>query len=306
MAEAGLQEEIEISTDGPVDIVLDKGGAAGKIVPPEEGLQSLKDQVAKAREDSARRLAEKDRVIAEAAARAVAAEREVIVTRKSSIEVTIERLSSEKDSAKRDWIAAQEAGDWVKAADAQDRLSTANARIVAAEQGRQVLEEEIKAPPKQQPIYVDQVEQVARNLQPKSAAWVRTHPEYVTDAALNKKMIAAHNHALGEELTPESDEYFAHINERLGFTQPPQRQDVRARQSDDAGSNRAPVSAPVGRNVSQTPRRDAGVGTVRLEPYEIASALETIGPLYPKASRQEILRMYAENKLALQSEGKIP
>ena len=34
MADSAVQEEIEISTDGPVDIVLDKGGAAGKIVPP--------------------------------------------------------------------------------------------------------------------------------------------------------------------------------------------------------------------------------------------------------------------------------
>jgi hypothetical protein len=296
-------EDVEVTVGGeqkPVDVTLEKRQSA--IVPPEEGIESLKDQIARSRAEHAQRMGEKDRLIQEAAQRAVAAEREVTTTRKSSIEMTIESLQKDKDGAKRDWIAAQEAGDYPKAADAQDRMSQANARIVAAEQGRQALDDDLRAPPRQQPISTDRVEEVARTLQPRSADWVRQHPEFINRPDLNQKMIRAHHAAVGEGLEPDSDAYFTMVNRRLGLEREPEtaNEDAAPRRGD---GSRAPTSAPVGRDVAQNPRRAASPGTVRLSAEEASAALAL--NLDPKKSDREVFEEYARNKVALMSEGKI-
>ncbi len=310
MADTDLEVIVE-TQHKPVDVDLDKGAAGdGKaaIVPAEEGIESLKEQIARSTAESARRLGEKDRIIAETAQRAVAAEREVVTTRKDAITTTIESLTKDKDGAKRDLKQALEIGDYEKVADAQDRISAANARIVAAEQGRQVLEEESKAPPRQhQPIVSDPVEELARRLEPRSAAWIRQHPEYVGAGELNAKMIRAHHSAIGEGLQPETDSYFTFINRKLGLErepemsrQPPPREDLTMRQQDDT---RSPLSAPVGREVSQSPRRQASPGRVHLSADEVSTALAL--NLDPKKTDKEVLEEYARNKVALMSEGKI-
>ena len=52
---------------------------------------------------------------------------------------------------------------------------------------------------------------------PKSAAWVRSHPEFVTDAKKNRMMIAAHQLAIGHDLEPDSDEYFESVERTLAL-----------------------------------------------------------------------------------------
>lgn len=258
------------------------------IVSPEEGIESLKDQIARAQAESKARLGAADRAIQEQAARATKAEREVVEVKKGAVETTIESLTRDKEMAKRDFIAASETGDYKAAADAQDRISAANARIVAAEQGRVILEEELKAPPKPaqvQPQFVDQVEQVARQLAAPSAAWVRAHPEYITDPAKNEQMLRAHHGALAQGRREDTAAYFESINHALGIGGEHPRADVTPREG-----ARTPSSAPVSREVSQTPRRESR-GDVHLSAEEVEMAL-TLN-LDPNKSRDEILRDYA-------------
>lgn len=284
--------------DGAVTIELEKKseGEAGEkqpIVSPEEGIQSLKDQVVKAQADSARRLAEKDRVIKEAFDRANAAEAEVVTTRKDTIGTVIESLTKDKETAKRDYQTAMETGDFAKAADAQDRLSVANARIVEAERGKVALEEEIKAP-KPQPRtvetqrYDDPVEQLAAQLHPRSASWVRSHPDYVTDPTLNDAMIEAHNTAVKRHIPLDTDEYFGFINKRLGIEEGNKVQEPSRERST------APISAPVGRDVAQTPRRSTP-GTITLTPAQAQTARD-LGMSYQD---------YAKQLVECEKEGKI-
>ena len=53
---------------------------------------------------------------------------------------------------------------------------------------------------------------------PKALAWVDKHPEFKTSKEFNAKAIRAHYSAVGEGIAEDSDEYFAFIDKKLGFT----------------------------------------------------------------------------------------
>jgi hypothetical protein len=295
------QEVGEVASSAPP---VEKAPKAAQVIPAEAGVEELKKQVESVRAEAAARIAERDRMLRQASERAHTAERQVVESRKGAVDGVIESLAKDREQAKRDIIAGHEAGDFAKVADAQDRLAAAHARIAAAEQGKLALQDQVDNPPP--PVYVDNVEKLARQLiaagSPRSAAWLRAHPEYAEVGPLNDKMIRAHNHAIGEELAPETDDYFAHIERRLGLRDQQIEQPVV--QDKPNGAARAPVSAPVTRRAI----RDNGAGaeapgTVRLSAEEraIAIAMNTD----PKRSEQEILRAYAKNKLALIAEGKM-
>lgn len=299
-AEAAVEVPLTVVEEKPVEVALETKGTkteAKTVITAEEGIESLKEQVERAKRESATRLAEKDRQIADAFRAAQDAQRETVTVKKDQVGTIIESLTKDKDAARRDYAAAMTAGDFDKAADAQDRISLANAKIVEAERGKVALEEEAKVPPKAAPV-LDAVDRLAASLSPRSAAWVKAHPDYARDPKLNRQMIRAHEDAVDEGHPLDSDGYFAYINTKLGLTE---RRQAEGRQAD---SSRAPVSAPVGRDVTQSPGAQRP-GSIKLEPHEVRTAIETLSPLYPKADRAELLKIYAQNKQDLIAEGKI-
>jgi hypothetical protein len=303
MTDDPIKVELEPAEAPETKIVeaVEKPKSAAKIIPAEAGMEELKKQVEGERQAAADRLAERDRLLRDAANRAQVAEREVVVTRKNAVDAALTGLAKDRETAKRDLIAAHEAGDFAKVADAHDRLAEAHARIAAAQQGQMALQEQVNNPPP--PVYVDNVEKIARTLQPKSANWLRAHREYAEPGDANERMVRAHYSAIGEGLAPETDEYFAHVEKRLGIGV---RQEQETEVEPDRRSNggRAPTSAPVTRRVmGDNSRGGDAPGIVRLtgEERSVAMAMNTD----PKRSEDEILRAYAKNKLALIAEGKI-
>lgn len=269
------------------------------IVSADEGIETLKEQVEKARQESNRRLAEKDRLIADAYKQAQEAQRDLTVVKKDQVSTIIDSLQKDKQAAKIDYRVAMEAGDFDKAADAQDKISEANARIVEAQRGKLALEDDVKAPLRQtiQPIS-DPAEQMASTLSPRSASWVREHPEYARDPKLTRKMVRAHEDAVDDGHQPDSDGYFSFINQELGINEGRQVETQRREPS------RGPISAPVGRDVVQSPGSQRP-GTVTLQSNEVQAAIDTLGPLYPTKTNNELLQIYAKNKQDLISEGKM-
>ena len=159
MTEAAVEKPVEVplvvAEEKPIQVALtDKKPEIEKpkVVTADEGIESLKDQVAKAKRESAERLAEKDRQIADAFRVAQDAQRETVTVKKDQVGTIIESLTKDKEAARRDYAAAMTAQDFDKAAEANDRLSMANAKIVEAERGKIALEDEAKAPQKVQPI----------------------------------------------------------------------------------------------------------------------------------------------------------
>jgi hypothetical protein len=334
---AGAEVVIPVETDGgAVELVIDKPAEAvtasghkepviaqvapepQKVVTADEGIESLKDQIARAKAESQQRLSEKDRRIQEAfenarraELEAVEAKKEVLTVKQSAVLTALDSLKRDKDDAKRKYKLAMEAGEFDKAADAQDEISLANARIVETEKGKLELEERAKAPPavtqrRAEPLANDDpAERFAASIEgnsPRSAQWVREHPEFARDQDKTKSMERAHYSALAEGFAPESTPYFDHINQKLGITKAP----IVAQAAVDPPREtaRAPASAPVSRDIAQSPSAQRP-GSIHLTAEEVRTAIDTYSPLYPKATRQELLQKYATDKVALMKEGKI-
>lgn len=306
MTDTTVDLPVTQTEDATIAVTIDADKTPKILVTADEGIESLKEQVDRARRDSDRRLAEKDRIIADAFKQAQEAQREVSVVKKDQVGTIIESLNKDKEAAKRDYRVAMESGDFDKAADAQDKISDANARIVQAERGKMALEEEVKTPLRQpvQPV-TDPAEQMASTLSPRSASWVRSHPEFARDPRLTRQMVRAHEDAIDDGHEPDSDGYFSFINGKLGIDGGRQvGSDNVNRQSSGREASRAPVSAPVGRDVSQSPGQQRP-GKINLQSHEVQAAYDTLGPLYPDKSKYELLQIYAKNREDLISEGRM-
>src|SRR5271156_4237930 len=286
---AGAEVIIPVETEGTVELAVDKPGEAPpalapavsqepvvakvspepaqKIVTADEGIESLKDQVARAQAESQRRLNESQRKIQEAfentrraEERAANAEKEVTSVKQGAVLTVLDSLKRDKEDARRKYALAADGGDHAKMAEAVDELSLANTRIIEAEKGKLELEERAKAPPvvatarRVEPLADDdRAEQFAASIEshsPRSAQWVREHPEYARDQTKNDDMTAAHYAALGKRLKPETPAYFEFINRELGITKAPAQVIETPPAREQA---RAPASAPVSRDVAQSP-----------------------------------------------------
>lgn len=306
-----------VTPAAPVEPVVAKvPSESQKIVTADEGIESLKDQIARAKAESQQRLSEKDRRIQEAFENARRAEleaadakKEVLTVQQRAVVTVLDSLKRDKEDARREYVLAADAGDHAKVAEALDKMSLANTRIVEAEKGKLELEERAKNPPvvtqrRVEPLADDDpAERFAASIEdnsPRSAKWVREHPEFARDETKNKSMERAHYSALAEGFAPETAAYFEHINHKLGITKAPAQEPLPPARE----ASRAPASAPVSRDVAQSPSATRP-NSVHLSAEEVRTAIDTYSPLYPKASRQELLQKYATDKVALMKEGKI-
>ena len=199
----------------------------------------------------------------------------------------IDSVKRENEIAKANYRAAMSTGDYDRAAEYQEMLSTNAAKLLQLENGRVALENK----PKERPVPADPVEAFASQLTLRSADWIRRHPQCVTDPRLQQKMIAAHNLALADGISPDSDEYFAAVESTLGMKRAVEASPAAESPLSSASKpkNSPPPAAPAS--------RDAGgrSNSVRLsaEEREMAAMM--------KMTDQE----YAKAKLALQKEGKL-
>jgi len=156
--------------------------------------------------------------------------------------------------------------------------------------GKQQYEATVRAAP------ADPVEAMASNLTPRSAEWVRAHPEYARDQVLTRRMVRAHEDALDEGIRPDTDEYFDYVESRLKIRQAPvQQQEAALSEASTSTSGRraaAPPAAPVSRSGTGTGSRPNVVTLTRAE----QEAARDMG-MTPKE--------YAENKMALVRAGKL-
>lgn len=146
-------------------------------------------------------------------------ETEVVTSQMETVVSGIAAAEAEATAAEQAYQQAFEAGDGAAMARAQRAIAKATARAERLTEAKEDLEEEVetrktKPAPRQQPpraAPADPVERLASSLTPKSAAWVRAHPEVATDMRKNRLMLAADHLAQAEGIAVESDEYFAFV-----------------------------------------------------------------------------------------------
>lgn len=252
----------------------------------------------------------------EALRRAAAVERERDAERTSreeaeynSVLTAIGAEQSTLEKAEADYAALAAAGDWAAAAKAQSQIAKATARLDRLEEGKQAFEsrrpEPAAAPaqpaPAPQPAPQDFEQRVASLGVPDQAkAWLRSHPEFVNDAAKNQDLGAAHTYIVNrKKIEPFSQAYFDALDTEFGFKAPPAAAPQPEPEPPPQPQRRSmPVSAPVSRDVP-TPsgqRTPSGKMTLTAEERQIARTSYTATDM----TNEQKEYAYARNKAKLQ------
>ena len=294
MADENTEAKEEIIVKDAVEAPAVQETTAEGEISPELGIEALKQQL------SMERVAR-----AEAETRARQAEN---TASKASIEVqdsnlqlivsAIDSVNRSNTMLKRDYSMAMASGNFDQAAEIQSTMSMNSAKLLQLENGRSALEQRLKNPPQMQPERpVDPVESVASQLSPRSAAWLRAHPECVNDKRLYMKMIGAHNIAVADGFSADTDEYFSEIERQLGYRKPQTNVNDYDEEPTSAAAKPMPKkgpppAAPTSRAASNG---SGGRNTVTLNREEREMA--NIMGMTPEE--------YGKNKLALKKEGKL-
>jgi hypothetical protein len=280
------QDQIE-DLEVQVDIEDEEQIETPEVVKPEEGVDELKRQLDAER---ARRV-EAERQAHEASERERLARNDKDDSDIQLVANAIQTLNRDSEILKANYAMALKNGDFTRAAEINGEMNETAAQLQQLNNGLDAMKAKPKAQPQPQRSS-DPVEAFAAQLTPRSADWVRAHPEFVKDARLNRKMIAAHELAVADGHTPDTDGYFSAIEQTLKVGQ------QRAQPEEDASASAAkvtqrrdaaPAAAPVSRGGSSRSN------VVRLTAAEREMA-EMMG-MKPED--------YAKNKMALQKEGKL-
>lgn len=275
-----IEDAPEIEVAGEEEPAVEK-----KIVEPDEGLDILKAKL----EAESRARAEAERQAREARTAEYAARGEVRDSQLSLVTNAIETVKQNEAILKAAYRDAMSVGDYDRVADLQVEISNNSNRLMQLEQGKQALESQPKPELRQEAprAPADPVEDLAGRLSPRSATWVRTHPECATDQKMFQRMIGAHNIALADGYVADSDAYFDAIERVMGFKETEEQPTPARKELRQVAPPMAPVSRSGG---SSTP----GKRTVTLtsEEHEIA-----------KANGLTPAEYYAQ-KVRLQREGK--
>lgn len=259
------------------------------------GIEALRHQLDMERQARA----EAERRAREAESTATKASMEVQDSNLQLISSAIDSVNRANFMLKRDYAAAMAAGNYEHAADIQSQMSMNGAKLLQLENGKAALEQRIASPqPKQPEMPSDPVEAVASQLSPRSAAWVRAHPECVRDQKLYLKMVGAHNIAIADGYTADTDEYFAEIERQMGMRRQPtavsreETEEPTSMAAKPMAKKAPPPAAPSSRAASNG---SGGRNTVTLNAAEREMA--SIMGMTPEE--------YAKNKVALKKEGKL-
>ena len=287
------EEEIVIAPPKESDDTPDKPEDSADDA--ESGIQALKKQLEVERQARA----EAERRAREASNQANRASYEVQDSNLQLIMSAIDSVKRTNDMLKRDYATAMTAGDYEAAAEIQSNMSINGAKLLQLENGRSALEQRLKTPPKTEPeAPADPVEAIASQLSPRSAAWVRAHPECVRDRRLYMKMIGAHNIAVADGFQADTDEYFAEIERQMGYSKP-----QTAVQADDDEEPTSMAAKPVARKApppAAPTSRAASNGTGGRNTVTLTREEREMAGIMGMTPEE-----YAKNKVALKKEGKL-
>jgi hypothetical protein len=180
----------------------------------EDGLKKLQKQLD---DERALRIQAQNRAN-DAAHGEAAARTDVQKTQLDLVTSAIERVTQANDTLEDQYAAAMTAQDFKAAAKVQRQMSDNSAKLAQLEAGKNALEKAPKPTPR---ASVDPVEAYVADVAPqwpKSAQWLRAHPDFVLDKNKNQQMVAAHQLALARGHAVESDGYFASIEKTLDLT----------------------------------------------------------------------------------------
>jgi len=267
----------------------------------QDAIDALKAQL----DEANRRNAEAEQRRREAEERAAAREAELEKARGQVAQSEYDRVqgyiaaaTAKEDNIKRALKSAHEVGDYDKVTELQGQLAEVAARKIQYSDAKVRMERDAERAEKELAPKVERTEQretrdpfEARisGLSHKSQAWLREHPECVTDEAQNAKVIWADKDARKKGIQPDSPEYFSHIEKLMGFadTDDDGDDDEIEVETPKSDSRRAMPAAPVSREARSG---QVAPGKYRLtrEEAEIAEQLGMTPTEYAKSKLMAI------------------
>jgi hypothetical protein len=228
----------------------DEGGAPApapdqtREIPADEGIEALRARLQaseRATQEANQRASQAEQARAQAAGATQDANVQFLNTALEGVRQSLGVLEANLAEA----YAMQDFG---QAAKIQTEIARTTQRESAIENGL----EELKTRPREQPRQAapadDQVEAVARQLTPNAAAWIRAHPDYITDPQKNARLMSAHYDAMAAGKPADSPDYIRFVEDKLN---PPARREPEPqyeRREAVADTRRsAPPPAPVSR-----------------------------------------------------------
>jgi hypothetical protein len=205
------------------------------------------------------------------------------------IEVDLLTTESEARAAEAAYRDARELGD-------VDAEVAAQRRLTATETKRANLEMQ-QAAWQHAPISSgDPLEDHFSRFTDRTAAWMRAHKDWVTDQRKSAKLTGAHNFAVSEGLTPDTDEYEEFVEKMIGM-----RGGNGA--SNRGGSNMRRSSSNINPNDVNTHVQDGGVFLTKGE-RERANDGSIVWNTGPNKGKAVGNAEYARRKAAMIAEGR--
>lgn len=292
-----LEDEKKQDNDAPEVEIVDsepekQANKAEKAeVSPEEGILDLKrslEREKQARLEAERRAQEAHQKAHQANADKNESDYQLVVN-------AIETVNSRNEQLKNAYAEAMSAQDYSRAAEIQMSISSNAQQLAELKKGEKAMKAQIDAAEKSpQPAQQgDLVDQIASQVSQRSAAWLRDSREHFKGERDIRKMFRAHEDAVDDGITPDSDEYFQYIEQRLGIRKNMDEQETHA-------SAESPLSAAAApkRSVQPSPapvsRGSSRPNVMRLTAAE-ADMAASLG-MKPEE--------YAKNKALAQKEGR--
>ena len=282
------KDEIEVVLEAPEPDAADTPAAGTDEVPFDKGIEALKAQL---EEEKQKRLAAES-AAHEASRLAQQAKVEVADNEMHLINNAIEAVKRNAELLKREYAEALSTGAYDRAAEVQEAIANNSYKLSKLVDGKEALHNRVQNPT---PASNDPVEQVASQLSPRSAAWVRSHPEYVRDPVKYESMLRAHNVAVAEGYSPDSDAYFQYVENRLWFRNEPKAEPEAEPTSAAAKPAQKRQAAPAAPSSSV-----AGSGSGRTLVARLSAEEREIAEML-KITPEE----YAKHREDLRKEGKI-
>lgn len=304
LAEKEAEDEPEATEAAKPDVVAEAAKALEAAQKQTEAARATALAERQRREAVERQL--KERVQEVDAARAEAESAQLTL-----LEQGITAAKGDVEAYQEQLTVAYEAGDFKKVAEVQAKMSRAAATLDRLE----ATKEEVATAPKPKaqeqavaPAY-SPLEQYLSQLEPEAQNWLRTHPECAPpqlggNQTSNARMMAGHYAALGQNIAPNTPDYFRVIEEHTGHRAPESAAAV-VTKADEAPAKAAPRAQP-----SAPPSREimsAKDGRVR-SPRSVTLSKEQQDMAkvsFPHLPDKEAYAQYARNLLELEAEGKM-
>lgn len=286
------EPEVLIEGDEPAVKAVDENDESN----PEVVLRKMEKKL-----ERANKKAEKfEREKAEAEAKAYQAMAEAGENRKHVMLAAINQVKNDAETLQSQFAEAMSLNNFELAGKIQQQMAANEVRKLQFESELENLKrQEGREAPQQAG---SQLDQIISAVSATSASWLKENREHLNNDKAIRRMFRAHEDAVDDGITPDTDEYFEFIEKRLGISSE-EREEKAPKQKVEADEEDTPMSAAAKPKPKATQPPPAPVERYSNRPNVVRLTRA-------EAETAQMLGMtekeYAMHKLALQKEGKLP